>query len=316
MFQIKMLNVNFFKKSFLIVLIILFYSKVSVATENKILIKVNNEIITSIDVLNEINYLKTLNPKIESLGKERLIEISKNSLIKEKVKRINLLKILNKIYIEDKYLDKLASSIYKQRNIKSLNDYKIYLKNNNLNYDYIKDKITIESLWNELIFQKFKSKVKINRETIKNEILNNPSETLLLSEILIAKSKEDKINLKYKQIKKDIQIEGFANAALIHSISETAKRGGKIGWIEKNSLNKLLKNKLTKLQIGEYTDPILTPSGYLIVLLENKKQNKSSKEDIENKIERLIKIKTNQQLTQFSNIYLNKLKKDVVINEL
>tara|TARA_B100000902_G_scaffold153649_1_gene150177 strand:- start:79 stop:1029 length:951 start_codon:yes stop_codon:yes gene_type:complete len=315
-FQIKMLNVNFFKKSFLIVLIILFYSKVSVATENKILIKVNNEIITSIDVLNEINYLKTLNPKIESLGKERLIEISKNSLIKEKVKRINLLKILNKIYIEDKYLDKLASSIYKQRNIKSLNDYKIYLKNNNLNYDYIKDKITIESLWNELIFQKFKSKVKINRETIKNEILNNPSETLLLSEILIAKSKEDKINLKYKQIKKDIQIEGFANAALIHSISETAKRGGKIGWIEKNSLNKLLKNKLTKLQIGEYTDPILTPSGYLIVLLENKKQNESSKEDIENKIERLIKIKTNQQLTQFSNIYLNKLKKDVVINEL
>ena len=311
-----MLNVNFFKKSFLIVLIILFYSKVSVATENKILIKVNNEIITSIDVLNEINYLKTLNPKIESLGKERLIEISKNSLIKEKVKRINLLKILNKIYIEDKYLDKLASSIYKQRNIKSLNDYKIYLKNNNLNYDYIKDKITIESLWNELIFQKFKSKVKINRETIKNEILNNPSETLLLSEILIAKSKEDKINLKYKQIKKDIQIEGFANAALIHSISETAKRGGKIGWIEKNSLNKLLKNKLTKLQIGEYTDPILTPSGYLIVLLENKKQNETSKEDIENKIERLIKIKTNQQLTQFSNIYLNKLKKDVVINEL
>ena len=311
-----MLNVNFFKKSFLIVLIILFYSKVSVATENKILIKVNNEIITSIDVLNEINYLKTLNPKIESLGKERLIEISKNSLIKEKVKRINLLKILNKIYIEDKYLDKLASSIYKQRNIKSLNDYKIYLKNNNLNYDYIKDKITIESLWNELIFQKFKSKVKINRETIKNEILNNPSETLLLSEILIAKSKEDKINLKYKQIKKDIQIEGFANAALIHSISETAKRGGKIGWIEKNSLNKLLKNKLTKLKIGEYTDPILTPSGYLIVLLENKKQNESSKEDIENKIERLIKIKTNQQLTQFSNIYLNKLKKDVVINEL
>ncbi len=311
-----MLNINLIKNFFIIIFILFFYSKFSAAIENKILIKVDNEIITSIDVLNEINYLKTLNPKIESLGKERLIEISKNSLVKEKVKRINLLKILNKIYIEDKYLDKLVSSIYKQRNFKSLNDYKIYLKNNNLNYDYIKEKITIESLWNELIFQKFKSEVKINRETIKNEILNNPSETLLLSEILIAKSKDDKIKLKYEKIKKDIEVEGFANAALIHSISETAKRGGKIGWIEKNSLNKLLKNKLTKLKIGEYTDPILTPSGYLIVLLENKKQNETSKEDIENKIERLIKIKTNQQLTQFSNIYLNKLKKDVVINEL
>ena len=311
-----MLDKNLLKKISVIIIIIFSYSKVSIAIENKILIKVNNEIITSIDVLNEVNYLKILNPKIENLGKERLFEISKNSLIKEKVKRINLLKVINKIYIEDKYLDNLISSIYKKRNFKSLKEYKLYLKNNNLNYDYIKEKITIESLWNEMIFQKFNSKVKINREKIKNEILNNPSETFLLSEILIAKSKDNKIKLKYEQIKKDIQTEGFANAALIHSISETATKGGKIGWIEKNSLNKLLKNKLSTLEIGEYTSPILTPSGYLVVLLEDKKKNESSKEDIENKIERLIRIKTNQQLTQFSNMYLNKLTKNVVINEL
>ena len=213
-------------------------------------------------------------------------------------------------------MDNLIKNIYKQKNINSLKDYKLYLKNNNLSYEYIKNKITIERLWNEMIFQKFNSKVRINKDQIKNEILNNPDEKLLLSEILVDKSKEKVMKQKFNQIKKDIQKEGFGNAALIHSISETASRGGKIGWIDKNSLNRLLKSKISKLNVGEYTDPILTPGGYLILKLENKKANQQSEEDIEQKIKKLINIKTNQQLGQFSNIYLNKLKKDVVINEI
>ena len=166
-----------------------------------------------------------------------------------------------------------------------------------------------------MIFQKFNSKVKINKDQIKKEILNNPNEKLLLSEILVAKSKDNEMKLKFNQIQQDIQKVGFGNAASIHSISETASRGGKIGWIDKNSLNKLLANKLSKLNIGDYTDPILTPSGYLIVKLENKKDNVESEENIEKKIERLVKIKTNQQLNQFSNIYFMKIKKDFLINE-
>ena len=280
-----MKNISSLNNLILILLILFLSIKSSYAIENKIIVRVNNEIVTSIDILNEINYLKLLNPGIQELNNEKLFEISKNSLIR-------------------------------QKNIKSLQDYKLYLKNNNINYHYFKNKITIESLWNEMIFQKFNSKVKINKDQIKKEILNNPDEKLLLSEILVAKSKDNEMKLKFNQIQEDIQKEGFSNAALIHSISDTASRGGKIGWIDKNSLNKLLANKLSKLNIGDYTDPILTPSGYLIVKLENKKDNEVSEEDIENKIERLVKIKTNQQLNQFSNIYLNKLKKDVVINEI
>ena len=167
-----------------------------------------------------------------------------------------------------------------------------------------------------MIFQKFNSKVKINEYQIKKEILNNPDEKLLLSEILIAKSKENLMKLKFDQIQKDIQKEGFSNAALLHSISESSSNGGKIGWIDKNSLNKSLKNKISKLKVGEFTDPMLTPSGYLIIKLESKKINEVSKENIEKKIKTLVRIKTNQQLNQFSNIYLNKLKNDVVINEI
>ncbi len=311
-----MKNTTIIKKIFFISIILLFSFKNSYAVENKILVKVNNEIITSIDILNEINYLKILNPRIQELDQKRLFEISKNSLIREKVKKINLLKIIDKIYIEEKYLNNLIKNIYIQKNINSLEEYKLYLKKNNLTYQYIKNKITIERLWNEMIFQKFNTKVQIDKNQIKNEILNNPDEKLLLSEILVGKSKENVMKLKFDQIKNDIQKEGFGNAALIHSISETAKRGGKIGWIDKNSLNKSLKKKLSKLNVGEFTDPILTASGYVIIKLENKKKNETSKEDIEKKIGRLVKIKTNQQLGQFSNIYLNKLMKDTIINEI
>jgi len=151
---------------------------------------------------------------------------------------------------------------------------------------------------------------------VRKEILNNPDEKLLLSEILIPRSKEEELQIKYKQIEMDIKKEGFSNAASIHSISETAAKGGNIGWIEKSSLNRAIRDKLSNLNVGEYTKPIITPSGFLIIKVENKKLNKTSKEDLNKKIERLVRIKTNQQLNQFSNIYLNKLKNNVKINEI
>ena len=152
-------------------------------------------------------------------------------------------------------------------------------------------------------------------EKIRDEILNNPDEKLLLAEILFDKSNKNGFKLKYKQILNDINKEGFKTAATIHSISDSAKRGGNIGWVDKSSLNDGLKTEISILKVGEYTKPILTPSGYLIIQLVDKKTNNNSQENIDKKIERLALLKTNQQLNQFSNIYLNKLTKDVIINE-
>jgi len=309
----KQLNIY---KNLIIILFFLTHINLVFAVENKILVKVNNEIITTIDIYNQIKYMNILNPEIKNLDNERLFEISKNSLIREKIKKIYLLKIVDKIYMDDKNFKTIIKNFYKQRRLNSIEEYKVFLKKNKLDYEYVKYKFTIERLWNEMIFQKFNSKIKINRENIKKEILNNPDEKLLLSEILIPKSKEKELQIKYKQIEIDIKKEGFSNAASIHSISETAAKGGNIGWIEKNSLNKAIRDKLSNLNIGEYTKPIITPSGFLIIKVENKKLNKTSKEDLNKKIERLVRIKTNQQLNQFSNIYLNKIKKNVKINEI
>jgi len=304
---IKILNIIF---------LLSFFTSNLIAFENKIIVKVNNEIITSVDIQNEINYLKILNPEVINLDKKKLINIAKNSLIREKVKIVALLDVIEEIKVKDEYLDKIIENSYKKIGIDTIDQYKNYLKNNQLRIEYIKNKISIEAIWNELIYKKFNSKIVIDKDKIINEVKNNPDVKMLLSEIIFQVKNKNDLDKKYNDIEKDIQNEGFENAALIHSISNSASSGGEIGWINKNSLNETIKDALLNLKIGEYSKPILTQSGFLIIKINDVKTNVLNEESIEKKVDNLIRIKTNQQLNQLSNIYLNKIKKDLIINEL
>jgi len=304
---IKILNIIF---------LLSFFTSNLIAFENKIIVKINNEIITSVDIQNEINYLKILNPQVINLDKKKLINIAKNSLIREKVKIVALLDVIEEIKVKDEYLDKIIENSYKKIGIDTIDQYKNYLKNNQLRIEYIKNKISIEAIWNELIYKKFNSKIVIDKDKIINKVKNNPDVKMLLSEIIFQVKNKNDLDKKYNDIEKDIQNEGFENAALIHSISNSASSGGEIGWINKNSLNETIKDALLNLKIGEYSKPILTQSGFLIIKINDVKTNVFNEESIEKKVDNLIRIKTNQQLNQLSNIYLNKIKKDLIINEL
>ena len=299
-----------------IIFLLSFYTSNLIAFENKIVIKINNEIITSIDIENEINYIKMLNPQVNNLDKNKLINIAKNSLIRERIKIITLLNVVEEIKVQDEYLNEIIESSYEKLGLNTLDQYKKYLENNQLKIEYIKNKISVEAIWNELIYKKFNSKVVINKDKIINEVKNNSDIKMLLSEIVFQVKNKNDLEKKYNQIKNDIQSEGFENAALIHSISNSASSGGKIGWINKNSLNEIFNDALLDLKIGEYSRPILTQAGFVIIRINDIKKDKSNEQSIEKKVDTLIRIKTNQQLNQFSNIYLNKIKKDLVINEL
>ena len=299
-----------------IIFLLSFYTSNLIAFENKIVIKINNEIITSIDIENEINYLKILNPQVNNLDKNKLINIAKNSLIRERIKIITLLNVVEEIKVQDEYLNEIIKSSYEKLGLNTLDQYKKYLENNQLKIEYIKNKISVEAIWNELIYKKFNSKVVINKDKIINEVKDNSDIKMLLSEIVFQVKNKNDLERKYNEIKNDIQSEGFENAALIHSISNSASSGGKIGWINKNSLNEIFNDALLDLKIGEYSRPILTQAGFVIIRINDIKKDKSNEQSIEKKVDTLIRIKTNQQLNQFSNIYLNKIKKDLVINEL
>jgi len=307
-----------FKKILLILYLLIFTFETLDALENKILFKVNNEIITSIDIFNEIKYLKTLNPEVESLDNQSLFEVAKNSIIKEKIKQIALKENSIIADIERKFLEDWMKSVYSKLNIESLSEFESFLKKNSLDIKIIENKLKNEILWNQLIYKKFISKVIINKEEIKNEILNYEDKKLkkfLLSEIVFKLEQGESLDIKFEKIANEINNKGFDNAALINSISDTTSIGGKIGWVNETSINQKIMNELDNINVGEYTGPIFTSIGYIILKIDDI-QEYEKKIDLDNELAELIKSKTNQQLNQFSNIYFNKIKKDIIINEL
>ena len=308
-----------FKTFFISLLIILFFTNNTITFENKILFKINNEIITTIDIYEEIKFLKAFNPEINDLNETELLEIAKNSILKNKIKKIEIMNFVEELKVNDEFLQNLIKSKYSKIGINSLEAFENYLKLNNLDIKNVKEKFYIELIWNDLIFQKFNKKVVIDIEKIKNEILKNPQKDkqreFLISEItFIVNDKKDFQN-KYQKILLDIENLGFKKAALIHSNSDTASNGGLIGWIKEDNLNKNIKETIIKLLPGQFSQPIRTSSGFIILKIDDKKEY-LLKFDLEEKIKEVIQFKTNDQLNQFSNMYFNKLKKDLIIYDL
>ena len=294
---------------------LIFFSNIS-AIENKILFKVNNEIITSMDILTEIKYLEIINKDFKKVSKKQAFEIAKRSLIREKIKEIELKRIFKEIKIEDKFLNDLLIDYFKSINIRTISDFEKYFILLDINPNLIKKKITLEVMWNQLIFNKFKQSVKIDRELIKKELSSNSRQKeFLLSEILFNINENEKLDKKIDLLEKEIKNKGFSQAALTYSISDTANKGGQLGWVKETIMSSKIKKIIKKIKIGNYSKPIVVPGGFLILSIEDIREVENDF-DLNTEINKIIKKKTNEQLNQFSNIYFKKIKKDVTINEL
>ena len=294
---------------------IIFFS-FSLAIENKILFKVNNEIITSIDILTELKYLAIINKDLKKTTNNQAFEIAKRSLIREKIKEIELKKLLKEIEVEEKFLNNLLINYFKSINIKTISEFEKFFISQDIDPNLIKKKISIEILWNQFIYSKFKQNVKIDRKSIQKELSNNvKKKEFLLSEILFNINESEKLNDKIVLLKKEINEKGFSQTALTYSISDTSNKGGKLGWVSETIMSQKIKNEVKKIKVGDYTNPIVIPGGFLIIKIEDIRE-KDNSSDLNNEVEKIIKDKTNEQLNQFSNIYFNKIKKDMVINEL
>jgi peptidyl-prolyl cis-trans isomerase SurA len=292
------------------------FSSISLTIENKILFKVNNEIITSIDILTELKYLGIINKDLKKTTKNQSFEIVKRSLIREKIKEIELKKVLKEIKVEEKFLNNLLVDYFKSNGIKKISEFENFFISQEIDPNLIKKKISIEILWNQLIYSKFKQNIKIDRKLIQNELSNNTKKKeFLLSEILFNINENEKFDDKIILLKKEIKEKGFSQTALSYSISDTSSKGGKLGWVSETIMNQKIKNEVKKIKVGDHTNPIVIPGGFLIIKIEDIREADNSS-DLNDEIEKIIKDKTNEQLNQFSNIYFNKIKKDMVINEL
>ena len=286
------------------------------ANENKILLKVNNELITTIDVLNEINYLKSINKDINNLENNKIIEIARNSLIKDKIKKITLKPIIKKMEISDDDFKRILISNYSNSGLTKIDEIYEHLKKYNIKPRLIRDKMTINAIWSQFIYDKYSKNIKIDINKLRQDIQRNESQTeYLLSEIVFDLRDKQTINEKFNIIKNAIEKNGFENTALIYSISETSTSGGNIGWVSENSINNKILKKIIDLNTNNFTKPLVIPGGYLILKVNDKRISKKDVK-LEDELKKIIEMKTNEQLNQFSNIFLNKIKKDIIINEL
>ena len=301
-------------KKYLLIYIIfglLLFQKVS--SEIKIIYQIEDEIITTQDIKEEIKYLKIIQ-NLSNLNNDELFQISINSQLKEKIKKKEIIKYYDISYEDEKNKDlsvKLLSQVGKKLGFSSLNDLEKNLRAMNIDLVSMKKKLLIENYWNQLIYDKYINLIKVDENKINNQLqrLINSNTDLLsfeLSEIVFLEKNEKEFKNKYEEILRSIQNIGFEESALLFSISESASSNGKIGWVNEAQVSEIILNEIKNLKIGEFSKPIDTSSGKIILKVNNKK-NISKNLDVEKEKENLIQYEKNRLLNQFSILYYKEI---------
>ena len=305
-------------KIYLLIIILFFFCNISLAKDNIFIVSiVEDQIITNHDIYKEASYLKILNPKITELNEEQIQVIAKDSLINEIIKKNEIKKVLD-MNKENTFINDYIKDFYTKLDFNSEVDFKNFLiSSSSYTFEEIRDKIKIEMMWNELIYLKYGNQVNINKENLLKKIdglTNEVRSEYKLSEIVFKKDKEISFEDQIKKIKSSIIEIGFDNTANIHSISESSKLGGNIGWINENNLSKVIYTKIKNLNKDEVSDVIQIGNNFLILKV-NEIRKKDISIDKEEELKKMVKFETNKQLNQFSKIFFDKTKINYSINE-
>ena len=283
----------------------------------KIKYKIDEDIITNYDIYNERDYLIFLRPNLKELSNKEILEMSKNSLIREIIKKKELNRIFKNLPNDDLMTD-MKSKLINYINVSNEDELRNKLIEYNLDYNLILEKLKYESLWNELIFKKFSSLVKVNEKNLRSElekkISNIKKYEYNLSELLFEVEANETLDMKYKKIKEYISAKGFKNATYTFSISNSSNNGGEIGWVKETLLSDELSKIFRKMQRGQLTKPLKYPNGYLLIKINDIRDLKEII-DIEKELKELVQYETRRQLNQYSILYYKKLKQNTSINE-
>ena len=299
-------------------LIILIFFNFKIAnSEVFIKAKINDQIITNIDVKDEKNYLLALNPGLKNLSNEEINRYALDSLINEKIKKIEIEKRFE-ILVNNKMINKIISDLYLGIGLADIKEFERHLKNFDIDMDLVKNKISVEIAWNDFIFNNYNKAILIDEDKIRVKIKElskkNLVENIFLSEIIFTVKEGENLNNKLNQIKNSINDIGFEETAKIYSVSESRKNGGKIGWVFKSQLSNKILNEIEKIDIGELTDPITTPGGFILLTI-NEKKNELIQINENEQFKKAVKFEKNRQLTMYSTLQYKRAYNKTLINE-
>jgi len=308
----------FNKKTIFLILIFFLFSNFSYSKiDLQIIMKINNQIVTSYDIEKERNYLLALNPKLNEINKNDLLKLAKKSIIKEMIRKSEILKY-KEINFDNPQNKNVLRNIMLNLDFSNQLQFESYLNDFDISIGDLRKKIEIENEWKNLVYSKYSTSVKIDKENLINQIEKSSKEEFSieydLSEIVFTENQNISLRDQSKKILESIEINGFENTANLYSISDSSKVGGKIGWVKKNNLSLEINNELENLKINSYSDPIKIDNNYLILKINDIKEI-TVKVDKQKELDKMIMIETSKQLDKFSNIFYNKIKLNSVISE-
>ena len=306
------------KKTIILVLIFFLLNNFSYSKINlQIIMKVNDQIITTYDLEKEINYLLALNPRLKEISENDLSRLAKRSMIKEIIRKSEILKY-KQLDLKNTQINNVLENIIQNLNFSDLSQFENYLVNFDISIDDIKEKIEIENEWKNLIYAKYSKNIKIDKKKLINKIEKTSKEEFSLeynlSEIVFSNKQNVSTKEFSKKIVESIKINGFENTANLYSIADSSKAGGKIGWVKKNNLSLEINRELEDLKINSHSNPIKIDNNYLILKINDMKEV-AIKFDKQKELDRMIVSETSKQLDKFSNIFYNKIKLNSTISE-
>ena len=310
------------KKILILITLLLSQTVQLLSSEKKIeiLFIVNQNIISNVDIINEAKYLRALNKGLQNLSVDEILKFAKNSLLKEMIKKDEIEKFYTLNYSSNE-VDKYIERLFKGLGFNNFKEFEDYLLQNDIQVERLRKKLIIEKTWNNLIYEIYNKKIVINE----NEILENLEEfvktksfqkSYKLAEIVFFEKNKNDYEKKYKEIIDDIDKLGFNEAAVIHSISDTSRIGGEIGWINQSQISKKIYNQIKDLQVGEYSDPIISAGGSMILKINEIKDVMNDQIDKELELSNMMKSERNRQLKEYSIIHFKKIENNSYVKQI
>ncbi len=298
---------------FLFISLFLFNNSLSAKIKNKIVVKIENQIITNYEIKNKILVSLILDNK--EINQENI-----NNLKNQTLENLILLK-LKKIELKKTKLEKDSQKINSYLNFISSNDI-IGLKKkfsiNKLDFNLFMEEVEIELMWQDYIYNIYSDKIQIDEKNLENEINEITSNTLQsneynLSEIelLTSNSEENKENI--QNVLNLLEQEEFEDVANNFSVSTTSKDGGNLGWINSKSLSKDIRKEIEKLNVGDISKPIIKNNTILILKLIDKRLVKTSDKNKSDLRKKLINQKRSQLFNLYSLSHLSKIKNNSLV---
>ncbi len=305
------------KKNLIFILFLLSFlmiSKYSYAKiNNKIVIKVENEIITSYEIKNKI--LTLLNFSGTEVNQKNINQLKKQaveSLIQHKLKKIELKKYNIKTNTSriNSYLKSISSN-----NVSGL---KMKFEENNLDYELFMDEVEVQSMWQELVFKLYSKKFSIDESLIEQELKNSKNtkkdlREFKISEIEIMLENNKNDDKKIQNIISEIQKDNFESVALKYSISSSASNNGDLGWISEKSLSNQIHNIIKDMKIGQVSKPIRRQNTVLFLKVQDIRNSKITDLNLVELKKKLINQKKNELVNLYSLSHLSKVRNTSLI---